>query len=217
MRFVQGCILELTNILRSNDRVTRRHQLVERSHAILHMRSLQILFHSCSKVSVRHKPPRDIPFSRSWVIRSAIHSSRREPPTSCPSTQATRFGGCDTTSGPYLGYHHCQEIYQQKMERSNQGRKEDFKTKYLRSLSALAPIFGLSFSYHRRLRAVKIMNREIYPYIDCGKPSSSCFLCATFIQCFTPDRVTFRTRGKHRKAYTRWSIPDVDGLEDDMA
>ncbi|KAI6165498.1 hypothetical protein EDD17DRAFT_1555255 [Pisolithus thermaeus] len=106
MRFVQGCILELTNILRSNDRVTRRHQLVERSHAILHMRSLQILFHSCSKVSVRHKPPRDIPFSRSWVIRSAIHSSRREPPTSCPSTQATRFGGCDTTSGPYLGYHH---------------------------------------------------------------------------------------------------------------
>ncbi|KAI6137188.1 hypothetical protein F5141DRAFT_1079283 [Pisolithus sp. B1] len=146
MRFVQGRILELASILRPNDRVTRRHQLVERSHAIFHMGSLQILFHSCSKDSGRHKLRKDIPFSRSWAIGSAIHSSRRELPTSCPSTQATRLGGCDATSGPYLGYHHCQEIYQQKMERY-QGRKEVLPTSEQLNASEASPHSRRSSAY----------------------------------------------------------------------
>ncbi|KAI6165503.1 hypothetical protein EDD17DRAFT_1871665 [Pisolithus thermaeus] len=60
----------------------------------------------------------------------------------------------------------------------------------------------------------EIMSSEIHPYIGCSK--LSCFLCAAFIKCFVLDGVTFRMRGSHRKIYTRWSIPNTDGPEDDM-
>ncbi|KAF8828508.1 hypothetical protein HHX47_DHR3000307 [Lentinula edodes] len=50
---------------------------------------------------------------------------------------------------------------------------------------------------------------EIVQYMGCSK--RSCFMCKTFLVVFSG----LRTRGCHGKLYNQWSIPEIQGIEED--
>ncbi|KAI6000932.1 hypothetical protein EDC04DRAFT_2791303, partial [Pisolithus marmoratus] len=72
MKFAQGHILELDDILCSNNRAARWRPLVQRAYAIRHMKSLRILIGSCSKASIGHKLLKDIQFL--GRLKSCFHT-----------------------------------------------------------------------------------------------------------------------------------------------
>ncbi|KAI6100475.1 hypothetical protein EDD16DRAFT_466218 [Pisolithus croceorrhizus] len=229
MTFAQGCILEFDSILRSDDGPAWRSQLAERAYAIRRMRSPQILIHSCSKASVGHKLLKDILFlgRLESCLRTIMEAAQRlpgfaqlsivlvenlEPRTlSCklpPLTDAMQRLGhiLDTITVKKFISKKSSII---KVKRRFRRLQRKLSRKPLHIHAELQFIFYITKTAYN-----EIMSREIHPYIGCSK--LSCFLCAAFIKCFALDGVTFRTRGSHRKIYTRWSIPNMDGLEDDV-
>ncbi|KAI6099391.1 hypothetical protein EV401DRAFT_2035029 [Pisolithus croceorrhizus] len=190
MTFAQGCILEFDSILRSDDGPAWRSQFAERAYAIRRMRSLQIFICSCPKASVAQRLP-------GFAQPSIILVENLEPRTlSCklPPLMDAMYRLC-----------HILDMITVKKFTSE-------KSSIIRPLHIHAEL-QLSL-YITKTAYNEIMSSEIHPYIGCSK--LSCFLCAAFIKCFVLDGVTFRMRGSHRKIYTRWSIPNTDGPEDDM-
>ncbi|KAI6037927.1 hypothetical protein EDC04DRAFT_2897105 [Pisolithus marmoratus] len=190
--FAHGRILELDDILCSNNRAARRRPLVQRAYAIRRMKSLRILIGSCSKASIGRKLLKDIQFL--GRLESCFHTLIEAAP---------RIPGFSQLSiiPKETEYAKAEERFSQLQSKVSR--------KSLHTHAELQLLFSIT-----KTTDCQIMNGEIYPYIGCSK--SSCFLCAVFMKCFTPDGVTFRTRGCHGKIYTQWSISDMDGLEDDM-
>ncbi|KAI6105127.1 hypothetical protein EDD16DRAFT_1633679 [Pisolithus croceorrhizus] len=230
MRLSQERICALDSILCSPcDRATQRRLLAEYAYSIRHMKSLSVFLDSCPRVFVGRKLLSDI----HWLgrLRSCFYTLveaalnipgfselsivpvQNLSPRVCPSTLPTLADvmrcldqTLDPTSihrfiGEGLGVINAERIF-----------KEVHIKVSRRHLSTHAELQLVL--YIIRKMDIDTVHREIYPYIGCSK--LSCFLCTIFLRFFRQLGFAFRTRGSHGKVYPSWSIPDVDGLHEDM-
>ncbi|KIO03218.1 hypothetical protein M404DRAFT_625289 [Pisolithus tinctorius Marx 270] len=227
MTFAQGRILELDNILCTKGRAWRR-RLVEQTYAIRRMRSLQTLINSCPKPSVRHKLLRDIRFL--GRLESCLRTFM-EAALHIPGLAQLSIILIENLQPCSLSYElpplvdtmqHLGQPLNTTTVRKFISKKWNVTKAELQFEQLQRKLSGKPLPTHAELQLILHITktayseniREMYPYIGCSK--LSCLLCAAFIKHFAPNGIAFRTRGSHGKIYPRWSIPDMDGLHDDM-
>ncbi|KAI6037922.1 hypothetical protein EDC04DRAFT_2897095 [Pisolithus marmoratus] len=231
MKLAQERIYDLDSILCSpDDKATQLRLLVEHTYSIRHIKAIGIFLDSCPKASVGRKLLSDIQWLgrlRSCyctLVEAAVNIPgfsqlsiipvKNLPPRVCPSPLPTlvdvmKYLGqtLDPTSvkrfiGEGLGVIDAGRIFKEV--------QTTISRRHLPTHAELQLVL-----YIIRTMDMKTVSEEIYPYIGCSK--LSCFLCAVFLKLFGQSGFTFRTRGSHGKIYPPWSIPDVDGLHDDIA
>ncbi|KAI6138606.1 hypothetical protein BKA82DRAFT_4234318 [Pisolithus tinctorius] len=229
MKLAQKHILELDTILCTGDRATQRRLLAEHTYSIRRAKSLRILINSCPNFSAGHRLLSDILFlghlmscyytlvEAALNIPGFAHLSiifvKSPAPRNCPAAlpplaNAMEFFG-QTLNPTSVKKFISEKLDVISAERAFKQLQDTISRKHLPTHAELQLVFHI-------IRTVDIdtMNREVYPYIGCSK--LSCFLCAAFLESFNHHGVTFTTRGSHGKIYTLWSIPDMDGLCEDM-
>ncbi|KAI6000924.1 hypothetical protein EDC04DRAFT_2612036 [Pisolithus marmoratus] len=229
MRLAQNHIFALDGILRTGDKVTRRRLLAEHTHSIRNMKSLRIFIDSCPRVSVGNGLLSDILFLArlrscyDTLLEAALNTPefahlsiifvKNHPPRICPATLpslADAMKYLDQALNPSS----VKRFISAKAsvigaERNFKELQDNTSRKPLHTHAELQLVL-----YITKAADIGTMKREVYPYIGCSK--LSCFLCTAFLESFDYDGVTFRTRGSHGKIYPLWSIPDMDGLRDEM-
>ncbi|KAI6000927.1 hypothetical protein EDC04DRAFT_2584061 [Pisolithus marmoratus] len=229
MRLAQNHIFALDGILRTGDKVTRRRLLAEHTHSIRNMKSLRIFIDSCPKVSVGNGLLSDILFlarlrscyytlleaalNTPEFARLSIIFVKNHPPRICPATLPSLADAMKYLHQT-LNLSSVKRLISAKAsvigaERNFKELQDNTSRKPLHTHAELQLVL-----YITKTADIGTMKREVYPYIGCSK--LSCFLCTAFLESFDYDGVTFRTRGSHGKIYTLWSIPDMDGLREDM-
>ncbi|KAI6037932.1 hypothetical protein EDC04DRAFT_2604460 [Pisolithus marmoratus] len=229
MRLAQNHILALDGILRTGDEVTRRRLLAEHTYSIRDMKSLRIFIDSCPRVSVGNALHSDILFlarlrscyytllkaalNIPGFARPSIIFVKNHPPRICPATLPSLADAMEYL-GQALNPSSVKRFISAKAsvinaERNFKELQDNTSRKPLHTHAELQLVL-----YTTKAVDIGTMKREVYPYIGCSK--LSCFLCTAFLESFDYDGITFRTRGSHGKIYTLWSIPDMDGLREDM-
>ncbi|KAI6102713.1 hypothetical protein EDD16DRAFT_228200 [Pisolithus croceorrhizus] len=227
MRLIQERIRRLDDILCTGDSAVQRRFLVEYSYSILQMESLRIYLYSFPQVSAAHRFLSDIrslgrlKSSYYMLVKAALNIPgfaqlsitlvKNFPPRLCPSTLpslADVMKSLDQTFNPTfvhqfinrtLGVIPARWSFEQRQKSVSQG--------VLHIHAELQLILHIT-----KMPNVEVM-KEIYPYIGCSK--LSCFLCAAFLGSFRYRGIMFGTRGCHGRIYTRWSVPDMNGLHND--
>ncbi|KAI6137182.1 hypothetical protein F5141DRAFT_1209513 [Pisolithus sp. B1] len=227
----QERIRDLDNILCSpDDKATRHRLLAEYTYSIRHMKSLSIFLDSCPKAFVGRKLLSDI----HWLgrLRSCFYTLveaalnipgfselsiipvENLPPRVCPSAlpplvdvmrcldQTLDPTSIDRFIGEGLGVIDAERKFKEIQAQISRRR-------HLPTHAELQLVL-----YIIRQMDIETVHGEIYPYIGCSK--LSCFLCNIFLKLFRRSGFAFRTRGSHGKVYPPWSIPDVDGLHEEM-
>ena len=229
MKFAQDHIRELDDILHSGNRTSQRRLLAEKAYSIRHMVSIRILINSCSMRSLARKLFSDIlflgrlrsgyftlaagaqsipGFSRLSIVLVGTPAPRPYPTTLLSLGEAMKCLGLPlnpTSVRNIIGT----KFSVISAERAFKQLHSNMTRKCLPTHAELQLILHIA-----KVIDVKTMEREIYPYIGCSK--LSCFLCTSFLKSFGQDGAAFKMRGSHGKVYTLWSIPDIDGLRDDM-
>ncbi|KAI5994603.1 hypothetical protein F5J12DRAFT_414377 [Pisolithus orientalis] len=230
MRLAQEHILELDNLLCSSNGAAQWRPLAEHTYSIRHMASLKILINSCPNVSTGRKLIQDIQLLGRFrsCLSTLVKAALRIPgfaKLSIILVQNLQRRSLSYTS-PSLAdvtMQHLGQALSMTTVKKFISKKWNVIKATLRFEQVQSKVSGKPLPTHAEVQLIlyitrcaysENMNREICPYIGCSR--LPCFLCAAFINYFTLDGVTFRTRGSHRKIYPRWSIPDMDGLHDDM-
>ncbi|KAI6037923.1 hypothetical protein EDC04DRAFT_2083362 [Pisolithus marmoratus] len=227
MKLAQKHIFELDTVLCTGDRATQRRSLAEYTYSIRHMPFLWMFFNSCHKVSAGHRLLSDV-YSLGRLkscyyvlVNAALHIPgfarlsivlvKNLLPRVCPTTLSP-LAGMMKSLGQTLSPISVKKFISRKADVARtQGRFEQLQRKISQKVLHTHAELQLIL-YIARMTDVQVM-KEIYPFIGCSK--LSCFLCAAFLNSFCHRGIVFRTRGGHGKIYTRWSIPDMDGLRDD--
>ncbi|KAI6102714.1 hypothetical protein EDD17DRAFT_232893 [Pisolithus thermaeus] len=229
MKLAQEHVRRLDSILCTGDRATQRRLLAEHTHSIRHLESLRIYIDSCPKASVGRRLLSDILFlgrlrscyytlveaalNIPGFARLSIVLVKNLPPRVCPATLPS-LADAMKYLGQALNPSSVKRFISAKAsvisaERNFKQIQNNTSRKHLHTHAELQLILHIT-----KTADVRTVNGEIYPYIGCSK--LSCFLCTAFLESFKYGGVTFRTRGSHGKIYTLWSIPDMDGLREDL-
>jgi len=231
MKFAQAHIQELRAILCSGDRAAQLRLLAEKAHSIRHMVSVQMFINSWSIYDSRaRKLLSDIHFlgrlrscyltliEAAETIASFCNVSIvpvDHPPLyihrpTLPPLEAV-FGWADLT----LNQNTVQTFVDANatvisVEQSFKERRREASSKPLSVHAEIQLVFHIA----KTIGSLATM-KEVYPYIGCSK--LCCFLCYVFILSFGQGGSLFRIRGCHGKVYPSWSLPNADGLQENMA
>ncbi|KAI6146680.1 hypothetical protein BKA82DRAFT_34542 [Pisolithus tinctorius] len=212
MRLAREHILELDNILCSHDGPAQWRLLAEHTYSIRHMTSLKILINSCPNVSAGRKLIQDIQFLGRFrsCLRTLVKAALRIP--GFAQLSIILVENLQRRSLSYTSPSLADVMMQHLGQALSMTTVKKFISKKWNVIKATlgfeqvqSKVSGKPLPTHAEVQLILYITSRL-----------SCFLCAAFIKYFTLHGVTFRTRGSHGKIYPRWSIPDMDGLHDDM-
>ncbi|KAI6028947.1 hypothetical protein EDC04DRAFT_3142746 [Pisolithus marmoratus] len=227
MQFAQAHIRELRDILSIGDRAVQGQLLAEKAYSIRHMESVRIFINaycdalgsqllsdihflgrlmSCYHILVEAAKtiPGFIRLSIELVNKPRSHKFSATLPSLGTVFKWLNIPLNPTTVQKFVRDTRVGEVGHDFFELQEKAYRKPLYTH-----AEIQLVFYIAQGTHPRT-----VTKEFYPYIGCSK--LCCFLCFTFLRFFGQPTPFFRVRGCHGRVYSRWSLPEAEGLHTNM-